>query len=62
LDDIEDRLGIRGLDVYQADRRFTGKLEKEKNMLTKFKKIRRQSVKNEALTPAPVRCKRRLWN
>jgi len=34
LDDIEDRLGIEGSDVCQADRRFAGKLEKEKKVLT----------------------------
>jgi len=39
LDDIEDRLGIGGSDVYQADRRFTGKLEKKKKVLIKFNKI-----------------------
>jgi len=38
LDDIEDRLGIGGSDVYQEDRRFAGKLEKEKNVLTKINK------------------------
>jgi hypothetical protein len=33
LDDIEDRFGIRGSDVCQADRSFAGKLEKEKKAI-----------------------------